>query len=80
MPIDINKERVLSLHEAIEQWPAGPRPSMAALNRWRVKGVKSTSGDRVKLETIRIGGKRVTSLEAISRFIEAQNRKPLAVA
>lgn len=36
-------------------------------------GVKSDDGQVVKLETIRIAGKRYTSKEAVARFIEAQN-------
>lgn len=44
-------------------------PSVCALHRWRLNGVRGT-----KLETLLCGGVRFTSVEAISRFIAEQNR------
>jgi hypothetical protein len=39
------------------------------LYRWASKGLKSKSGRRVWLETAWVGGTRVTSVEALERFI-----------
>lgn len=56
-----------------DYWPVRPLPHRSALHRWRMAGVKADDGQVVKLETIRIAGKRYTSKEAVARFIEAQN-------
>lgn len=42
------------------------RPSYRSVKRWRVKGLRG-----VKLETRREGGRVFTSVEAVSRFLEA---------
>jgi hypothetical protein len=57
-------------------WPTKPLPARSALHRWRLTGVKGENGQRVKLETIKIGGRRYTSKEAVERFILAQNAMP----
>lgn len=44
-------------------------PSVCALHRWRLNGVRGA-----KLETLLVGGTRFTSKEAIQRFIAALNR------
>ena len=38
------------------------------LYRWATKGLQSRSGRRIRLETMFIGGTRVTSKEALERF------------
>src|SRR5882672_11290813 len=46
--------------------------SLSCLHRWVLDGVKLADGRRVRLEALRLGGRWVTSLEAIQRFAEAQ--------
>lgn len=57
-------EDVLSLNEARDAIPT--RPSISTVWRWAINGRKG-----VKLETYQIGGKRLTSVQAIHRFFEA---------
>ena len=73
MPIDFEKEQCLSLAKAARRLPAlrGDKPPHPmTLYRWATTGLKARSGRRVKLETEMVGGTRVTSLEALSRFFE----------
>jgi len=60
--IDINVEHTLPLNEAAKVVPG--RPHTATIWRWWRRGVKG-----VKLETVVVGGRRFTSVEAIQRFI-----------
>ena len=68
MSIDTSSESLLTLNEARTAFPGGKRIALATLHRWRLTGVRG-----VKLETIVIGHRRLTSREAIQRFIAAQN-------
>jgi hypothetical protein len=43
------------------------------LYRWAKYGLKSASGAKVKLETEWVGGTRVTSKEALTRFFARKN-------
>jgi len=63
--IDINSEKLIQFRDlpAYLQKILGRRPSLSTLQRWRLKG-----SDGVKLETIRIGGNRFTSAEALNRY------------
>ena len=64
----MNEDLVL-FSEAGAAFPAGRNPSPATLHRWRLKGVCGG----VVLETVKIGGARYTSRQAIQRFIARQN-------
>ena len=44
----------------------GMRPHRATLDRWRLRGCHG-----IKLESVRIGGKRFVSVEALRRFFES---------
>lgn len=61
MSIDIFCERLLSFKEAAKESPG--RPHLSTLHRWRLRGIRG-----IKLETVRLGGKRFTSREALERF------------
>ncbi len=50
----------------------GKRPSPATLWRWHKVGIK-VGDDRVRLEAKRVGGQLYGSVEAVERFIQAQN-------
>lgn len=65
MPIDIEKETLLSLTQATKVVPTvnGRRPAIATLWRWCRKGLGG-----VNLEYVRIGRNIATSREALNRF------------
>ena len=68
MPIDCEAETLITFSDARTAFPGDKRLSLATLHRWRLNGVRG-----VQLETALVGGLRYTSLEAIARFIAAQN-------
>jgi hypothetical protein len=66
--IDITSESLLPIGKApaeVERL-TGERPHRTTIDRWRMRGCHG-----VKLETVKIGGKRYVSREALQRFIEA---------
>ena len=72
--IDLTCESVLSLTQATQLLPpgrGGARPTLSCILRWILKGARSPSGELVRLEALRIGGRWVTSREALQRFAEA---------
>ena len=48
-------------------------PHPLTLYRWATAGLKAKSGNRVYLETEFVGGTRVTSVEALGRFLARKN-------
>lgn len=46
-------------------------PSARKLRYWYRNGLRSETGQRVFLETVKIGGTRYTSVEAFERFVAA---------
>jgi hypothetical protein len=69
--IDTSTEIVLPFSAAARRIPsirAGRPVSPATLWRWASVGCRGRNGQRIKLETIRIGGSTCTSLEALKRF------------
>jgi hypothetical protein len=72
--IDISTESILSLREAAKLLPSSRlgRPcSFQCILRWILNGTKSPDGQIVKLEALRLGGRWITSREALQRFAEA---------
>jgi len=66
--IDLSTEQIVTLAAATELLPslrAGSRPHICTLYRWAQRGIRG-----VRLETARLGGTIVTSIEAIQRFTE----------
>jgi hypothetical protein len=59
--IDLQNERILPLAEAAKSLPN--RPHLATIARWGTRGCRN-----VVLETLLLGGRRVTSAEALERF------------
>jgi len=59
---DLLTETLVLLADAPSEIP-GP-PSLSSIRRWSRHGVRGA-----KLETILVGGRRFTSLEAIERFL-----------
>jgi hypothetical protein len=66
--IDLMKENIMSLAEATKHVPpsrGGRKTHLSTILRWVVKGVKG-----VRLEAVRLGGRWVTSEQALQRFAE----------
>ena len=64
--ISIHSETLVPLSEAAAHVPQAPHAS--TVQRWFLRGVRG-----VRLETVLIGGKRFTSVEALDRFHRAVN-------
>jgi hypothetical protein len=64
--IDVTRERLLRLTHLPEAVPT--RPARSTARRWAREGVKG-----VVLETVRLGGRRFTSHEALARFFARLN-------
>lgn len=62
MTIDISCETLLSFSQAAKTLPGNPH--ISTIHRWRLRGIRGQ-----KLETILVGGRRFTSVEALERFI-----------
>lgn len=68
MAIDVQREKLIELEHAGDE--VKPRRDRSSMWRYFLRGVKAGSR-RVKLETVKVGGRRYTSSEAWQRFIEA---------
>lgn len=62
--LDLNQEELLTLKAARSEFPN--RPSLPTIWRWILKGSKG-----IRLDSVRIGGRRYTSKQAVARFIQA---------
>ena len=72
--IDFKAENCVTLSEAARLLASirGKRASHPmTLYRWATKGLLAKSGDRVRLETIPVGGILCTSKEALDRFFRS---------
>jgi hypothetical protein len=73
--IDLTNETPLSLSAAARTLPPGRRGrpvSLSCVLRWVLSGVRLADGRVVRLEAVRLGGRWLTSLEALQRFAERQ--------
>jgi uncharacterized protein DUF1580 len=71
--IDLSAETPLPLAAAAKLIPpgrSGKHTHLSTLLRWILQGVKSPSGEIVRLEAARLGSRWVTSREALQRFSE----------
>jgi len=81
---DILSETVLSLAQAARRLPqlrgakaTGKGVHPVTLWRWAKKGLNTPNGEKVRLETVRIGGTNCTSRQALQRFIDRlQGQEP----
>jgi hypothetical protein len=72
--IDLATETLMSLSQAAATLPAGrggKKVHLSTILRWILTGVRTPAG-RVHLEGIRLGGRWLTSKEALQRFAEHQ--------
>jgi hypothetical protein len=54
----------------VGRWTGRPTPAETIV-RWHKDGLRSAAGERVYLEMVRVGGRLVTSEEALGRFFDA---------
>lgn len=67
--IDISQEELITLAEAAKRLPrrrAGRKVNVSTLHRWCTRGCQG-----VRLEFLKVGGTRCTSLPALQRFFDA---------
>ena len=79
MAIDPNTETLRPLAEAAARLPSlrGGRPvSTTTVWRWATRGVRGRRGQKIRLETLKIGGTCCTSDEALARFFRALSADP----
>lgn len=72
--IDLTTETPIALTEVPGLLPPGRqgRPvHISAIHRWVMDGSVAPDGQRVRLEAVRVGGRWITSKEALQRFAEA---------
>jgi hypothetical protein len=70
---DLTTESPIRLHEAARiagTGRAGRPIHSSTVFRWILTGVKSPTGERVRLEGLRVGSHWVTSRQALQRFFE----------
>jgi hypothetical protein len=71
--IDLTAETPLPLAAAAKLVPPGrngKRCHLSTLLRWICEGAKAPSGEVVRLDALRLGGRWLTSREALQRFAE----------
>jgi hypothetical protein len=71
--IDLATEQKISLAVAAAETPPGrngKKTHLSTILRWVLRGAKAPDGSRVRLEAVRLGGRWVTSREALQRFAE----------
>lgn len=66
-PLNLLAEDVIPLRDVPNELPR--RIDVSTVWRWAERGVGG-----IKLETVKIGGKKMTSRQAVSRFISATSR------
>jgi hypothetical protein len=74
MAIDLTRERLITLREAVAMLPrrrAGKKVHVSTLYRWTLHGIRG-----VRLESLQCGGTRVTSVEALERFFRRLEEQP----
>ena len=72
--LDLTVERLIPLADGAKFVPparSGKITRFSTLLRWVLKGAKAPDGTLVKLEAVRLGGRWMTSRQALQRFAEA---------
>jgi hypothetical protein len=71
--IDLATEQRIGLHDAAKLYPSfrNGRPThISTVLRHITKGTRLPNGEVVRLEGARLGGRWITSVEAVQRFME----------
>lgn len=73
--MELLQEDLISLSEVARRMPplGGVPVSPSTVFRWADVGCRGRDGARVTLETCKVGGRRCTSTQAVSRFQERLN-------
>jgi hypothetical protein len=72
--VNLRVEQPIPLEAACRIVPparGGKKTHLSTLLRWITKGAKGPGGETVRLEAVRLGGRWMTSREALQRFAEA---------
>jgi hypothetical protein len=72
-PKSLLDETLVTLYEAARRLPPARRGrpvSFSCVLRWITDGIPGPDGQRVKLEAVRLGGRWLTSQEALARWAE----------
>jgi hypothetical protein len=72
--IDMATEKLIPLQKARDEIPPGrngKRTAFSTVLRWVLDGVNTPKG-KVRLEAVRLGGRWLTSIQALNRFAAAQ--------
>jgi hypothetical protein len=69
--INLTTETIINFAEAAKSIPRRPPMAPSTIWRWVRNGCRADNGEIVKLEAIRLGGRFLTSREALQRFAEA---------
>jgi hypothetical protein len=73
--LDLTNETPITLAQTAARLPPNrlDRPVTAScVLRWVLSGVRVPGGGRIRLEAVRLGGRWLTSVEALERFAERQ--------
>ncbi len=75
--IDLQNEHLISFAQAAKQLPGrnGKRTHVSTLHRWAQKGIRGN-----RLEAVRVGGRWLTSSEAVQRFANKLTEDMIAPA
>src|SRR5262245_1381999 len=76
-------QQLLSLSDVAKRIPSRRRNghlSAQAVWRWASKGIRLTDGQIVKLRTVRIAGRYMTTASYVDEFIRAQQSEPIESA
>jgi hypothetical protein len=76
--LDLRNETPLSLAAAARMLPPGRRGrpvSLSCILRWVIDGVRLPDGTVLRLEASRMGGRWLTTVEAMERFADRQTPK-----
>ena len=71
--LDLTAEKPIPLAAATALVPParqGKKTHFQTVLRWVIHGSKGPSGSRIRLEAVRLGGRWMTSREALQRFAE----------
>jgi hypothetical protein len=76
--IPIMLEAIINLSQVTRNMPPGrngKQPTKGCVMRWILRGSRGPDGSLVRLEAVRLGGRWVTSEQALQRFVEALTPK-----
>ena len=74
-------EKIISYFQAASIFPPYRRErpvTYSCVWKWARKGVRLANNQIVRLETIKVAGRHLTTVEAVHRFIAAQQEEPVA--